>query len=274
MEVFMIRRRAFTLVELLVVIGIISVLIAILLPALNKARQQAITVQCSSNLRQIGMAFTIHVEEYNGQLTPYLETPYSTEPPGYPSWLSWPTSAMGTYPNCNWWQMVVDASHSDPFPQPGEAINGDTITAQSTMLGTVQCRDLRCPEGKMIGGWAMPAGDPVATQTNRYTYAYNVDWYQGYAGAGGSLWPNFMPPKVSRIKQNADCILVYCYWMNWPTYFEPWGTPNTHKNGRPALYADGHVDVRLDWVNTTVQNPLGIPLSALNVGLASQEGYQ
>src|SRR5687767_6117912 len=61
------RRRAFTLVELLVVIGVIAGLIAILMPALNKARAQARMVACQSNMRQIGVALTMYATQHKGR---------------------------------------------------------------------------------------------------------------------------------------------------------------------------------------------------------------
>src|SRR6266496_2264228 len=96
------RRRAnapaFTLVELLVVIGIIALLIAILLPALNKARQQGHWVVCLSNMKQIGTGLLMYSNANKG----YLPRPASGANGAYPddfiNWLQKPTYTGTTYP--------------------------------------------------------------------------------------------------------------------------------------------------------------------------------
>jgi len=64
------RRKAFTLVELLVVIGIIAILVAILLPVLNKAREGASTAKCLAQLRQLGQAAAMYANDNKGYTLP------------------------------------------------------------------------------------------------------------------------------------------------------------------------------------------------------------
>jgi prepilin-type processing-associated H-X9-DG protein len=63
-------RYGSTLVELLVVIGIIAVLISILMPALSTAREQANRIKCASNMHQIGINLLLYVNSYNGWTPP------------------------------------------------------------------------------------------------------------------------------------------------------------------------------------------------------------
>jgi prepilin-type N-terminal cleavage/methylation domain-containing protein/prepilin-type processing-associated H-X9-DG protein len=72
------RKAGFTLVELLVVIGIIALLISILLPALNRARAAANAVKCQAQMRQIGQAIHLYANQFDGYL-PATQFEYTTD---------------------------------------------------------------------------------------------------------------------------------------------------------------------------------------------------
>jgi prepilin-type N-terminal cleavage/methylation domain-containing protein/prepilin-type processing-associated H-X9-DG protein len=81
------HRRCFTLIELLVVISIISILAAMLLPALRQAKEKATSTACSNNLRQLGVQLTLYIDDFDS------ETPPTRMPDGSGSYLWHPTWA-------------------------------------------------------------------------------------------------------------------------------------------------------------------------------------
>jgi prepilin-type N-terminal cleavage/methylation domain-containing protein/prepilin-type processing-associated H-X9-DG protein len=114
--------KGFTLVELLVVIGIIALLISILLPSLNRARETANRVKCASNMRQIGQAILLYANDNKGAY------PRTVATGGTPTW--------GT-----------GATSSDPFVS-GTAVSANDVTAALFLLlraGDITSEVFTCP---------------------------------------------------------------------------------------------------------------------------------
>jgi prepilin-type N-terminal cleavage/methylation domain-containing protein/prepilin-type processing-associated H-X9-DG protein len=125
-------QRAFTLVELLVVIGIIAVLIAILLPSLQSAKRQANNVQCQSNMRQIALGLMMYIDANKGRHPPAsvpAMSPYSGNTvSGYPYGFWWPNELVrGKYINA-----------PSVYPEPGWSTSNKQFNKTNVF---------RCPEG-------------------------------------------------------------------------------------------------------------------------------
>ncbi len=110
--------RGFSLIELLVVIGIIALLLSILLPTLTRAKQSATTVVCSSNLRQIGQALNLYANDNAGRLPQWSGIqlhPDGVGPPDAPG-LGWTQQLQSAWDS----EPTSDVFNCPAFPQGAE----------------------------------------------------------------------------------------------------------------------------------------------------------
>jgi prepilin-type N-terminal cleavage/methylation domain-containing protein/prepilin-type processing-associated H-X9-DG protein len=146
------KRRGFTLIELLIVIGIIAVLLSLLLPALNRSREQARQVVCMNNLRHIGQAFVSYAHD-NKEMWPGSASYGGT--PRFDDWV--------------WWQPTRIA-------QIGRGGIGPYLNLANNAASTAV---LRCPSDPIeFRGQAGPPGKYP------FSYSMNYDMVAGDANPG------------------------------------------------------------------------------------------
>jgi prepilin-type N-terminal cleavage/methylation domain-containing protein/prepilin-type processing-associated H-X9-DG protein len=164
------QRSGFTLVELLVVIGIIALLIAILLPALGRAKENANRVACASNLRQLGAALVMYTNDNRGWF-PFCAAIGEVDPVG---------GAPYRYEDWIYWQRVRKPEDSRISPY----------------LGRFNPRVLHCPSDDVVNHTRFITADP-------YVYSYTINMLVGSD-------PLYYKPvvKITGIRRPADKLMM------------------------------------------------------------------
>ena len=203
------RKPGFTLVELLVVIGIIALLIGILLPALNKARMQANTSQCLSNMRQIGMAIQNYSNDYKGYMIPtqWIKGSYTA---GNPGTFSPNATAADT------WETILVYGNYLPRPKSmrrsgyANAYMGIAPDQTQHTEGNV----FFCPQNNYFFGTSLFHTSDNDKQPSQFDNSIWIDsWYfingedQQYETAG-----NHTPSAVQVVDKNTLAYLPYQFW--------------------------------------------------------------
>ncbi len=168
------RKTAFTLVELLVVIGIIALLIAILLPALSRSREQANTVKCMSNLRQLHLASEIYSNIFKGFVMPA-------------------TAGDNSAQNFNWWgiQVLGTTFGVERFGSTG----ADQMAAVDRIAKMVDCPSIDREK------------DPALAFSADYTYNTNLGDFRAH-NTLDPAHPSFKPWAFFKKRQQVPGTVV------------------------------------------------------------------
>jgi prepilin-type N-terminal cleavage/methylation domain-containing protein/prepilin-type processing-associated H-X9-DG protein len=142
------RRKAFTLIEVLVVIGIIAVLASLLLPTLGMVRRQARAAQCLSNLRQIGIGFNAYAVAYEE---------------AWPVAVHFPTAHIPIPEERRWYDLIVPYVADAKITKASDI---DLIRRSSVIWG--------CPEWTRVTEY-----DPNSLE-DKYRVGYGMQYYPTY----------------------------------------------------------------------------------------------